>query len=104
MAQEAGRDSAQLFMMELLRKTPGRIEQGKVIRVKPTVFVVLIEKFGVDGHIHVDGEKWRFSEEEEALQCGDRMIRIFDTVKVRVNVTPMNMHGRSRLDLELVDE
>ncbi|KAH0788561.1 exosome complex exonuclease RRP44 [Histomonas meleagridis] len=104
MAQEAGRDSAQLFMMELLRKTPGKVEEGKVIRIKPTVFVVLIEKYGVDGHIHVDGDKWRFNEDEECLCSEERVIRIFDTVRVRVNVTPMNMHGRSRLDLELVNE
>lgn len=105
MAQEAGRDSAQLFMMELLRKTPGRIESGKVIRIKPTVFVVLIEKFGVDGHIHVDSDEWIYNENEESLlnTTTKRMIRIFDSVNVKVNVTPMNMHGRSRLDLELVD-
>jgi exosome complex exonuclease DIS3/RRP44 len=102
MAQEAGRDSAQLFMMEMLRKTPHRIEPGKVIRVKPTVFVVLLEQFGVEGHVHVDGEKWAFNEQEEALECDGRFIRIFDTIAVRVNVTPMNMHGRSRLDLEPV--
>jgi exosome complex exonuclease DIS3/RRP44 len=102
MAQEAGRDSAQLFMMEMLRKTPDRVEEGKVIRVKPTVFVVLLEQFGVDGHVHVDGEKWVFSEAEESLQCGGFVVKIFDTVKVKVNVTPMNMHGRSKLDLELV--
>ncbi|OHT13332.1 RNB-like protein [Tritrichomonas foetus] len=103
MAQEAGRDSAQLFMMEMLRKTPNRIEEGKVIRIKPTVFVVLLEQFGVEGHVHVEGEEWHFNEDEEYLQCGDLIIRIFDTVKVKVNVTPMNMHGRSRLDLQLVD-
>ena len=32
MAQEAGRDSAQLFVMETLRRTQNRIEQGKIIR------------------------------------------------------------------------
>jgi len=104
MAQEAGRDSAQLFMMEMLRKTPNRIEDGRVFRVKPTVFVVLLDKFGVEGHVHVDGEQWSFSEDEEALQCGSRTIRVFDSVRVRVNVRPMNMHGRIRLDLELVTE
>jgi exosome complex exonuclease DIS3/RRP44 len=102
MAQEAGRDSSQLFMMEMLRKTPNRIERGKVTQIKPTVFVVLLEQFGVEGHVHVDGEKWSFSEQEETLSSGSVTIRIFDTIPVRVNVTPMNMHGRSRLDLEPV--
>jgi exosome complex exonuclease DIS3/RRP44 len=104
MAQEAGRDSAQLFMMEMLRKTPNRIEPGKVIRIKPTVFVVLLEQFGVEGHVHVNGDEWAFNEQEEALESGGRIIKIFDTIAVRVNVTPMNMHGRSRLDLEPVFE
>jgi exoribonuclease R len=102
MAQEAGRDSAQLFMMEMLRKTPDRIEMGKVIRIKPTVFVVLLEQFGVDGHVHVDGAKWVFNDAEESLECDGYVIKIFDAVQVKVNVTPMNMHGRSKLDLELV--
>ena len=102
MAQEAGRDSAQLFMMEMLRKTPNRIEEARVVRVKPTVFVALLEQFGVEGHVHVDGEQWTFNEHEETLECGSNVIRVFSIVKVKVNVTPMNMHGRSRLDLELV--
>lgn len=104
MAQEAGRDSAQLFTMELLRKTPNKIENGKVIRIKPTVFVILLEQYGVEGHVHVEGEDWSYDENEEKLQKGDFIIRIFDSVEVRVNVTPMNMHGRSRLDLQLVEK
>ena len=104
MAQQAGRDSSQLFMMELLRKTPNKQERGRVIKIKPTVFSVLLEKQGVEGHVHVDGEEWRYDEEEELLQKGDFVIRIFDTVTVKINVTPMNMHGRSRLDLQLVEQ
>lgn len=103
MAQEAGRDSAQLYMMELLRKTPNRIEDGKIIRIKPTVFVVLLEKYGIEGHVHVEDTDWKFNENEESLERSDQTIRIFDTVKVQVNVTPINVHGRSRLDLKLVE-
>jgi hypothetical protein len=54
--------------------------------------------------VHVDGEQWAFNEHEEALECGGRSIKIFDTIRVKVNVSPMNMHGRSRLDLEPVFE
>lgn len=104
MAQDAGRASSQLFIMEMLRRTPGKIEEGKVIKIKPTVFVILLEQYGVEGHVHVDGEQWSFNETEETLEKGNRKICIFDKVKVRVNVTPINMHGRSRLDLELVEE
>ena len=103
MAQDAGRASSQLFMMEMLRKTPGRVEEGKVIKVKPTVFVVLLEQYGVEGHVHVEGDQWAYNETEETLENGDKKISIFDTIKVKVNVTPINMHGRSRLDLELVE-
>ena len=103
MAQDAGRASSQLFMMEMLRKTPNKIEEGKVIKVKPTVFVVLLEQYGVEGHVHVDGEEWIYNETEESLECKGKRITIFDTVKVKVNVTPINMHGRSRLDLEVVE-
>ena len=85
----------------MLRKTPNRIEEARVVRVKPTVFVALLEQFGVEGHVHVDGEQWTFNEHEETLECGSNVIRVFSIVKVKVNVTPMNMHGRSRLDLEL---
>jgi exosome complex exonuclease DIS3/RRP44 len=93
MAQEAGLDLSELFMMEMLRKMPNRIEPGKVTQIKPTVFVVLLEQFGVDG------EKWSFSEQEETLSSGSVTNRIFDTISVRVNVTPTNIHGRSRLHL-----
>ena len=104
MAQDAGRASSQLFMMEMLRKTPNKIEEGKVIKVKPTVFVVLLEQYGVEGHVHVEGDEWIYNETEEALERDGKRITIFDTVKVKVNVTPINMHGRSRLDLEIVEE
>ena len=104
MAQEAGRDSAQLFMMEMLRKTPDTIEEARVIRIKPTVFVVLLEKLGVEGHVHVEESEWKYNENEEFLASSNRIIRTFDIVNVKINVTPINMHGRSRLDLQLVDE
>jgi len=104
MAQEAGRASSQLFMMELFRKTPGLIQEGKVIKIKPTVFVILLEQYGVEGHVHVDGKEWIYSEVDECLSRQDRIIRIFDPVKVHVNVSPINVHGRSRLDLQIVEE
>jgi hypothetical protein len=65
-------------------------------------FVVLLQLFGAERYVHVDGKRRRLSAEEEGLTCDNMTGRIFGTIWVMINATRMNMHGRRRQDFEPV--
>ncbi|KAI9018441.1 hypothetical protein DFJ74DRAFT_699635 [Hyaloraphidium curvatum] len=108
MAQKASRSSVELYTQLYFRGKRFE-EDGYVIRVMKTGFVVLVPRFGIEGIVHVSraaGEPSTlvYDEDEQVLRQDEVIIRVFSKVVVQITVEEMGQQSsRSKLVLKLLN-
>ena len=105
-AQMAGRASVTLHTLLYFKDRP-TVETACVMRVKSNGAVVLVPRFGIEGPVYVapkgaaeeDIEKdYRFDEKGMALvhlRDPERSLRVFDEVKVKIEVVETGPHRKA---------
>ncbi|HUH14238.1 MAG TPA: ribonuclease R [Longimicrobiales bacterium] len=105
-ADEAQRDSIDLKKVEFMERHLGEVFEGTVSGVASFGFFVLLDRFFVEGLVHVsslEDDYYVYAEEQYALM-GERTRRRFQLGgRVRVQVAAVNLEER-KMDFVLADD
>jgi exosome complex exonuclease DIS3/RRP44 len=106
MAQQASRSSVELYTNLFFRNKVVE-EEGHVIRILRNGFVVLVQKYGIEGVIFTSGDQVSsnhnivYDQHSNTLTSGDAQIKIFGEVKVRIQIEGDQEGMRQKMKMSL---
>jgi exosome complex exonuclease DIS3/RRP44 len=104
-AQLASRGSTALHTLLYFKNNPV-LEEAMVMKIKPSGFISLIPRFGIEGIVYVSEKDdtdsgWEMSEDEQSLSGPNGIvIKVFDAVPVRISVE----ENAEKVSIDLVME
>lgn len=107
MAQQAARSSVELYTNLFFRNKVVE-EDGHVIRILRNGFVVLVQKYGIEGVIFTSGDQVSsghnivYDQHSNTLTSGDAQIKIFGEVKVRIQIEGDQEGMRQKMKMSLI--
>jgi len=106
MAQQAGRSSVELYTNLFFRNKVVE-EDGHVIRILRNGFVVLVQKYGIEGIVYTSGDQVSkndivYDQHTNTLTAGDAQIKIFGEVKVRIQIEGDLEGMRQKMKMSLI--
>ncbi|CAM0142112.1 unnamed protein product [Umbelopsis sp. WA50703] len=108
MAQQASRSSVELYTNLFFRNKVVE-EEGHVIRILRNGFVVLVQKYGIEGVIFTSGDQVSsnhnivYDQHSNTLTSGDAQIKIFGEVKVRIQIEGDQEGMRQKMKMSLIN-
>jgi len=106
MAQQAARSSVELYTNLFFRNKVVE-EDGHVIRILRNGFVVLVQKYGIEGIVYTSGDQVSknsivYDQHTNTLTAGDAQIKIFGKVKVRIQIEGDVEGMRQKMKMNLI--